>query len=148
MSDGTAELTTHELLDRLTASIEGLRTDVRSERIGRRSNRVAGAIGLTVGLLVALFGAKAYVDARSITCEARTQSRVEIRTALVGVADETALYLGASDEERAEIGARAEARVLRDLPPPSCSGEAAAPATTPATPQPSTLTATEPPASS
>lgn len=119
-TDPSDELSTEQLLSRLTAAIEGLRTDVQQERVGRRSNRVLGGIGLVVGLTLGLFGAKSYVDAGAVSCESRARSRAEMRTALVGVADETALYFEASEEERAAIRERAAARVERDLPPPDC----------------------------
>lgn len=133
MTDETPEPTTSELLATLTASIDSLHDAVAGERIGRRSNRVVGAVGIVLAVLVLGLGGKAYVDQSAITCETRTESREETRAAIAAAVDEVAAYADLTDADRERVAGRVAVRVARALPPPACSGQRVATPLAPAT---------------
>lgn len=120
--DEVPESTTAELLVTLTAEIRGLRDDVRSERIGRRSNRTLGVVAIGALVVGLGAGAKAYVDQRAISCESRAQSRTETRAAIVAAVDEVARFADLDEVERRSVSRQVSARVATELPPPECIG--------------------------
>ena len=104
----------------LTASIDGLRDDVRDERKGRRLSVALIAFALVFGALLGVREYASQQDEARAACTTRSESRADVRAAIAVAIDEGAKELGAADDERVALGKRVDTAVLEQLPPPDC----------------------------
>lgn len=104
----------------LTASIDGLRDDVRDERKGRRLSEALIAFALVFGALLGVREYSSQQDEARAACITRSESRADVRAAIAVAIDEGAKELGAADAERVALGKRVDTAVLKQLPPPDC----------------------------
>lgn len=107
-------------IEALTSSIDGLRSDVRDERKGRRLSVAVIVVALLLGAFLGVREIRNQAAEDRAACVTRTQSRADVRSAIAIAVDEGARELGAGDESRLALGRRVDAAVLEELPPPEC----------------------------
>ena len=111
-------------LQRLNENVSGLRSDVQTERKGRKGSiRATRAAGAVVILVLSAWVVQWRVDearADEQTCAQRAESRQSIRSAIDVAVDEVAIYAEVPDPEREVLRERARTRVYEALPPPDC----------------------------
>jgi hypothetical protein len=104
----------------LTDSIDGLRSDVRDERRGRRLSIVLIAIALASGGLYYANDRNNDEVARRDACVVRVLSRSDVRAAIGSAVNEVGRFAELTDAERLQLKARVDEAVYKELPPPDC----------------------------